>query len=137
MRKADGIDDDCDIKNTLPAHLGAFNLNNSKRNMTHFIREINDFYENSIFYGGTDSLYIEKKFWVMLDEANLVTANFCLGKNDYGSEGIFYGFILAPKIKYVLTINESGIIQQHITFERFNVNKRLSDHSHFFKLLEG
>ena len=44
MKKADGVDDDCDNKNTLLAHLGAFILNNSKRNMTHFIREINEFF---------------------------------------------------------------------------------------------
>ena len=29
-RKNDGVDHDCDIKNTLPAHLGAFILSNSK-----------------------------------------------------------------------------------------------------------
>ena len=31
MKKDDGLDDDCDIKNTLPAVLGAFILSNSKR----------------------------------------------------------------------------------------------------------
>ena len=63
MKKDDGLDDDCDIKNTLPAVLGAFILSNNKRNMNNFIREINGFYNNSIYYGDTDSLYIEKKYW--------------------------------------------------------------------------
>ena len=60
MKKDDGLDDDCDNKNTLPAVLGAFILSNSKRIRNNFVREINGFYNNSI-YGDTDSLYIEKK----------------------------------------------------------------------------
>ena len=40
MKKDDGLDYDCDIKNCLPGHLGAFILGNSKRNMK---REINGF----------------------------------------------------------------------------------------------
>ena len=61
MKKDDGLDDDCYIKNTLPAVLGVFILSNSKRTMNNFIREINGFYINSIYYGDRDSLYIEKK----------------------------------------------------------------------------
>ena len=41
MKKEDGLNDDCDFKNTLPAHFGAFMLSNSKRIMNNFIREIN------------------------------------------------------------------------------------------------
>ena len=62
MKKDDGLDDDCDIKNTLYAVLGAFILGNSRRITRKYIREINGFYKNSIYYGDTDSLYIEKKF---------------------------------------------------------------------------
>ena len=62
MKKDDGLDDDCDIKNTLPAVLGDFILSNSKRVMNNFIREINGFYNNSMYYKDTDSLYIEKKY---------------------------------------------------------------------------
>ena len=49
MKKDEGLDDDCDFKNTLPAVLGAFILSNSKRIMNNFIREINGFYKNSIY----------------------------------------------------------------------------------------
>ena len=62
MKKDDGLDDHCDIKNTLLAVLGAFILSNSKRIMNNFIREINGFFNKSIYYGDTDSLYIEKKY---------------------------------------------------------------------------
>ena len=49
MKKDDGLDDDSDMKNTLPAVLGAFILSNSKRIMNNFIRESNGFYNNSIY----------------------------------------------------------------------------------------
>ena len=129
MKKDDGLDYDSDVKNTLPAVFGAFILNNSKRNMNNFIREINGFYNNSIYYGDTDSLYIEKKYWDVLDKANLVGEVLCQGKNDYKTGGIFYGLFLAPKIKCCLTIDGYGIIQEHKTFEGFNDSKRLLDRS--------
>ena len=49
------------MKNTIPSHLGAYILSNSKRITDMFIREINGFYNNSIHFGDTDSLYIERK----------------------------------------------------------------------------
>ena len=88
--------------------------------MNNFIREINGFHNNSIYYGDTDSLFIERKFWDVLDEANLVGKKFCQGKIDHKSGGIFYGLFLAAKIKYVLAIDEFGLIQQHMTFKGFN-----------------
>ena len=137
MKKDDGLDDDCDIKNTLPAVLGAFILSNSKRIMNNFIREINGFDNNSIYYGDTDSLYIEKNYWDVLDKANLVGDGLCQGKNDYKTGGIFYGLFLAPKMKYCSTIDDYGIIQENKTFKRFNDSKRLLDRSQYFKMIEG
>ena len=137
LKKDDGLEGDNDVKNTLPSHLGAFILSNSKRIMNNFIREINGFYNNSIYYGDTDSLYIEKKYWDVLDKAILVVKNLCHGKNDYKTGGIFYGLFLAPKIKYVLTINVYGIFQQHMTFKGFNDSKRLLDRSQYFDMLDG
>ena len=93
------MDDDCDIKNILTAVLGAFILSNSKQIMNNFIREISGFYNNSIYYGDTDSLYIEKKYWDVLDKANLVGEDLCQGKTDYKTGGIFYGLFSAPKNK--------------------------------------
>ena len=43
LKKDDGLEDN-DIKKTLPSHLGAFILSNSKRIMNNFIREINGFF---------------------------------------------------------------------------------------------
>ena len=80
MKREDGLDDDCDIKTTPPAVLGSFILANSRRIMNIYIREINGFYENNIYYTDTDSLYIEKKYWDVLDKAYLVGDGLCQGK---------------------------------------------------------
>ena len=89
------LDDDCDIKNTLLAVLGAFILGNMRRIMNNFIREINRFYTNSIYYGDTESLYVEKKYWDVLYKTNIVGEDLCQVKNDYKSGGIFYGLSLS------------------------------------------
>ena len=70
------------MKNTLPSDLAAFILSSSKRIMNNFIREINEFFNISIYYGDTNSLYAVKKYWDVLDNAKLVGKNFCQGKDD-------------------------------------------------------
>ena len=105
--------------------------------MNNFIRGINGFYINGIYYGDTDSLYIEKKYWDVLDKANLFGENLCQGENDYERGGIFCGLFLAPKIKDCLTIDDYGIVQERKTFKGFNDTKRLLDRSQFFKMIEG
>ena len=69
--------------------------------MNDFIREISGLYNYSINYGDADGLYVEKKYWDLLDKANLWH-----GKKDYETGGILYSFFLAPKINYCLTIDE-------------------------------
>ena len=57
MKKDEELDDnDCDIKNSLPAQLGAFILSKSNRIMNNFTREINGFHNNIVYYIDTDSL---------------------------------------------------------------------------------
>ena len=72
-------------------------------------------------------MYIEKKFWYKLGQTKLVGEGLCQGKNNYKTGGFFYGVFLAPEIKYCLTIDNFGIIQEHKTFEGFNDSKRLFD----------
>ena len=105
--------------------------------MNNFIREKNGFDIISIYYGDKDSLYIEKKSWDVLDKANLVGEGLCQVNKDYKRGGIFYGLFSAPKIKYCLTIDDYGIIQEHKTFEGFNDSKRLLDRSQYFKMIKG
>ena len=137
MKKDDGLDEYSDIKNTLRPVLGAFILTNSQRTMINFIRELNGFYNKSIYYRDTNSLYIEKKNWEVLDKANLVRDELCHGKIDYKTIGSLYALILAPKVKYCLTIGKFGIVQEHKTFKGFNKSKRLLDRSQYFEMIEG
>ena len=69
-------------------------------------------------------MYIEKKYWDVLDNANLSGKMLCQGKEDYDTGGIFYGFFLASEINYFSNLDEYGIIQQHMTFKAFNDSKR-------------
>ena len=55
------LEDEVKKLNTMPLHLGAFVLSNSKRIMNNFIHAINGFYTNDVYYTDTDSLRIENK----------------------------------------------------------------------------
>ena len=108
-----GLEDEVKIINTMPLHLGAFVLSNSKRVMKDFIHANKGFYTNNFYYGDTDSLYTDNKHWEKLDKAGLVGKNLIQRKNDYKVEGIFYGLLLAPEI------NNNGVIDEHKTFKGF------------------
>ena len=100
MKKDDGLDDnDCDIKNSLPARLRAFFLSNSNELCLILPEKKTDF--NILTYTNITQLPIVcmwKKYWNVLDKANLVGKNLCQVKNDY-KQVVFYGLFLAPKIK--------------------------------------
>ena len=121
----------------MPSQLGAFILSNSKRIMNNFIRVIDGFKTNNVYYQDTDSLYIGKKHWNKLNENKLVGDDLLQGKNDYGDGGIFYSLFLAPKMKYCLTINEFGIIQEHRTFKGFGDVNRLLDTKKYLDTQQG
>ena len=82
-------------------------------------------------------MYIEKKYWDVLDKTNLVGKNLCQFKNNYETGRISYGLFRAPKTEYCLTINEFDVIQQHINFKGFRDSKRLLDRSQKIDMLEG
>ena len=77
-----GLEDEVKKVNTMPLHLGAFVLSNSKRITNNFLHAIGRFYANDVFYTDTDSLYIENKHWDKIDKAGLVGENRLQGKND-------------------------------------------------------
>ena len=110
----------------MPLHLSAFVLSNSKRIMNSIKHAIGGSYTNDVYYTDTDSLYVENKHWDKLDKAELVGKNRSQGKNDYKDGGFWYGLFLAPKLKYCLTINKFGIVDEHKTFKGFtNVSDNL------------
>ena len=133
----EGVDTDVEEKNCMPSQLGAFILSNSKRIMNNFVRCIDGFKNNNVYYQDTDSLYIEKKHWNKLNENGLVGNDLLQGKNDYEDGGIFYSLFLAPKVKYCLTINEFGIIEEHKTFKGFGDVNRLLDTKKYFDMQQG
>ena len=51
-----GLEDKVKKLNTMPLHLCAFALSNSKRNMNNFIHAIGGFYTNDVYYTDTDGL---------------------------------------------------------------------------------
>ena len=61
----EGVDDyDKAISiNTMPSHFDSYIFSHSKRLMNDVIEQIGGFYNNSIEYADTDSLYIHKKYW--------------------------------------------------------------------------
>ena len=101
-----GLQDEVKKLNTMPLHLGAFVLSNSKRIMNSFLHAINGVFTNHPYYEDTDSMYIENKHRDNLDNAGLVSKNLLQSKNDYKDGGIWFALFLAPKIKYCLTINK-------------------------------
>ena len=60
LKQDDGLECKAEQKNTIPVHLGSLFLSVSKRFMNNFIREINGFTNNNVYYIVTDSLFIEK-----------------------------------------------------------------------------
>ena len=56
-----------------------------------------------------------------MDKAGLVGKSLLQGKNDYKDGGNFYGLFLAPEIKYCLTINKYGFINEHIKLSKVSL----------------
>jgi hypothetical protein len=118
----------------VPLHLGSFILAHSKRIMNNFILAIDGFKNPNVYYCDTDSLYISKKFFDVLNDKGLVGNDLCKGKNDYGEGGIIFGLYLAPKIKYNIVLND-GILSEKSTFKGCNRGKVES--KDFFNLATG
>ena len=132
-----GLEDENKKVNTMPLHLGAFVLSNSKRIMNDFIHAIGGFYTNDVYYTDTDSLYIENKHWNKFESVGLVGKNLLQGKNDYKDGGIFYALFLAPKTKYCLIINKYSVISEKKCFKGFtNVSDKL-DRKEYFNMFNG
>ena len=133
----EGLQDEVKKVNTMPLHMGAFLLSSIKGLMNNSIQAIDGFSKNDVYYTDTDSLYIENKHFDKLDKAGLTGKNRLQGENDYKEGGIWYGLLLAPKIKYCLTINKYGVIDEHKTFKGFtNVSDNL-DRKEYFNIADG
>ena len=103
----EGVDDYDKAKsvNTLPPHFSSYILSHSKRLMNEDINQNGGFYNNSIYCGDTDSLYIHKKYWSSLIDNGFVGKSPGLGTNDYGNSDIFCAWFQTPKIDKELFTN--------------------------------
>ena len=139
LQDDEGVDDYDKAKsvNTMPSHFGSFILSHSKRLMNDVIKQIDGFYNNSIYYTDTDSLYIHKKYWSNLVDNGFVGKSHGLGKNDYGDSGIFYAWFLAPKIKYCLVIDDFGVILAKKTFKGYSEEHRMIKLDEYISISEG
>ena len=138
MKDDDGLEDQVKKFNTMPLHLEAFVLSNSKRIMNNFIHAIDGFCTNDVYFTDSDSLYIENKHWDKLHKNRLVGKNRLQSKNDYKEGVIWYGLFLAPKENVVcLTINKFGVIDEHKTFKGFTIVKEDLDRKDYFNMADG
>ena len=58
-------------------------------------------------------------------------------KNDFEDGGFFYGLFLASKIKYCLTVNKFGVIDEHKTFKGFTIVSDNLDRKENVGMFEG
>ena len=75
MKDVEGLQNEVKKVNTMPLHLGAFVLSNSKRIMNNFLHAIDEIYSNDVCYTDCNSLYIENEHWDKLDKAGLIGKN--------------------------------------------------------------
>ena len=66
----------------------------------------------------------------------MVGEELCPCKRCYKAGGV-YSLFLAPKLKYCLTLDKFGIVQEHKTLKGFNYSTRLLDRCRIFKMIEG
>ena len=88
-----------------PCQLGSFILSHSKRLMNDVILALDGFKNNKLYYGDTDSVYINNDDYEALKTKGSIGKNLYQSKNDYGNGGILYDLFLAPKIKYCINID--------------------------------
>ena len=96
-----------------------------------------DFFNNSIYYGDTDSVYIHKKYWSDILDNGFVGKSLGFGKNKYCNSGIFYAWFLAPKIKYCLLIDDFGALPAKRTSKGYSEEYRKMKLKELISLSEG
>ena len=105
--------------------------------MNEVINQIGGFFNNSVYYTDTDSLYIHKKYWSSLVDKGFVGKSLGVSENDYGNSGMFYAWFLAPKIKYCLVIDYFCVLSAKRTFKDYSEEHRMIKLNEFLSLSKG
>ena len=124
----EGVDDfdKTKSKNTMPSHFGSCILSHSKRLMNDVSKQISGFYNNGIYYTDTDSRFMHKKNWSSSVHNGLVGKTLSLSKNDYGNSCINNAWLLSPKIKFCLVIDDFGVNLAKRTFKGYSEEHRMT-----------
>ena len=135
----EGVDDYDKAKsiNTMLSHFGSYILSQGKNLMNDVDKQNGGFYNNSIYFTDTDSLYMHKKNWSDLVDNGFNGKTFGSDKNDYGNSGIFYAWFPAPMIKYCLVIDNFSVIPAKLTFRGYSEEHRMTKLDDFLTLSEG
>ena len=82
-----------------------------------------DFFSVKLYYQDTDSLYVNMDHYEKLKAAGYVENNLGQEKNRYGDIGIYYGLLLAQKMKLCYTIDKKGKLGENLTVKEFMKQK--------------
>ena len=121
----------------MPSRFGSCILSHSKRLLNDVFRQKGGFYNNCIYYGDTDSVYIHKKFWDDLVDNRFIGKSPGLSKIGYGNSGLFYAWFLAPKMQYCLVIDDFGVIASERTSKGYFEEHRMIKFDEYITLSEG
>ena len=105
--------------------------------MNEVINQMVGFYNKSIYYSDTDSLYSHKTYWSSLFDNRFVGITLGVNREDYRISGIIYAWFLAPKIKYCLVIDDFGLISGKRTFKGCSEEDRMIKFDKYISLSEG
>ena len=118
--------------------MGSYILSHSKRLMDEVIEHIDGFYKKNIYYTDTDSIYIHKNDFNILDRDGFIKDTLGKSKNDYGKNGgIIKALFLGPKMKYCLVIDDGGYICEKITFKGLEKGSSNIKYNDFVEIARG
>jgi DNA polymerase elongation subunit (family B) len=96
----------CHHDNTKPIYLGAYILSYSKRIMNEYVDASDGFFSHTIVYSDTDSQYMTKDSYRLVEEKGLIGNELGQCKNDYGEGLEIVKFLcLGKKMKMCLLSN--------------------------------
>ena len=77
--------------------------------MNDVILALDGFKNIKIYYGDTDSVYIQNDGYEILNRKCFIGTNLYQSQNDYGKGEFLYGLFLAHNFEYSIFFDESGI----------------------------
>ena len=122
LKDREGNDDGSVLKkvNSQPCHQGSFILSHSKRLMNDGIPALGGCKNHKIYYRDNDSVNIHNDDYEIIKTKSLFGKVHFQSKNDDRKGGILCGLFLAPKVKYCIATDESGVLSQKTTFRGYN-----------------